>query len=99
MLQLKSLSADLGEEPCIEFIQENSMENSVQDLSTYIVFVHGLCYDCASPTLMPMLCSHVHYSSIMLLPQGHHAMSMCPDIISFNLHHHVYTIQNPCHHS
>ena len=27
-----------------------------------------------------------YYSSTMLLPQGHHAMSMCPDIILFNMH-------------
>ena len=42
---------------------------------------------------------HGHYSSTMHLPQGHYAMSMCPDIILFNLHHtcvyHVYTIKNP----
>ena len=35
-----------------------------------------------------------YYSSTMLLPQDHHAMSMCPDIILFNLHHHVYTMRN-----
>ena len=37
-----------------------------------------------------------YYSSTMLLPQGHHAMSMCPDIILFNLHHHMYTMRNSC---
>ena len=34
------------------------------------------------PTLMSMPCPHVHYSSSMLLPQGQHAVYMCPDIIS-----------------
>ena len=33
MLQLRNLSVGLGEEPCIGFIQENSIENSLQDLS------------------------------------------------------------------
>jgi len=50
------------------------------------------------PILMSMLCPHVHYSSTMCLSQGHHAMSMCPDIILFNLRHtcvhHVYTMRN-----
>ena len=36
-----------------------------------------------------------YYSSTMLLPQGHHAISMCPNIILFNLHHHVYTMYTP----
>ena len=35
------------------------------------------------------------YSSTMLLPQGHHAISMCSDIIFFNLHHHAYTMCTP----
>ena len=37
-----------------------------------------------------------YYSSTMLLPQGHHAMSMCPDIILFNLYHYAYTMRNHC---
>ena len=37
-----------------------------------------------------------YYSSTMLLPQGYHAMSMCPDIILFNLHHHICTMRNHC---
>jgi len=48
---------------------------------------------------MFILCPYIHYSSTMCLPQGHHAMSMCPDIILFNLCHicvhHVYTMRNP----
>ena len=36
-----------------------------------------------------------YYSSTMLLPQGHHAMFMCSDVILFNLCHHVYTICIP----
>ena len=39
------------------------------------------------PILMFMPYSHIYYSSIMHLPQGYHAMSMCPDIILFNLHY------------
>ena len=38
VLQLRNLSVGLGEEPCIGFIQENSMENSLQDLSLLIYF-------------------------------------------------------------
>ena len=49
---------------------------------------------------MSMLCPHVHYSSTMLLPQGQHAIYMCPDIILFNLYHmymhYVYTMRNSC---
>jgi len=37
-----------------------------------------------------------YYSSTMLLPQGYHAMSMCPDIILFNLHYHICTMRNHC---
>jgi len=33
-----------------------------------------------------------YYSSTMLLSQGHHAISMCPDVILFNLRHHVCTM-------
>ena len=36
-----------------------------------------------------------YYSFTMLLPQGHHAISMCPDVILFNLHHHVCTMCTP----
>ena len=42
MLQLKSLSVDLGEESCIGLTQENSIENSVQDCLSYI---HILLWD------------------------------------------------------
>ena len=38
MLQLRNLSVGLGEEPCIGFTQENSMKNSLQDLSLLIYF-------------------------------------------------------------
>ena len=33
-----------------------------------------------------------YYSFTMLLPQGHYAMFMCPDVRLFNLHHHVCTM-------
>ena len=36
-----------------------------------------------------------YYSSTILLPQGCHAISMCPDIILFNLHYYVYTMCTP----
>ena len=32
-------------------------------------------------TLMPMLHPYVHYSSASHLPQDHHIVSVCPDII------------------
>jgi len=38
LLQLRNLSVGLGEESCIVFTQENSMENSLQDLSLLIYF-------------------------------------------------------------
>jgi len=50
-------------------------------------------------TIWSMLQQYVYlisyYSSTMLLPQGHHAMSICPDIILFNLCHHAYTMYTP----
>ena len=39
VLQLRNLNVGLEEEPCIEFIQENSMENSLQELSLLIYVV------------------------------------------------------------
>ena len=36
-----------------------------------------------------------YYSSTMLLPQGYYAISIYPDIILFNLHHHVCTMCTP----
>ena len=36
-----------------------------------------------------------YYLSTILLPQSYHAMSMCPDIILFNLRYHVCTICTP----
>ena len=39
VLQLRNLSVGLGEEPCIGFTQENSMENSLQELSLLIYIV------------------------------------------------------------
>jgi len=53
VLQLRNLSVGLGEEPCIGFTQENSIENSLQ---TYCL---GLCYDYATPTLKSMCYPHV----------------------------------------
>jgi len=56
--------------------------------------VHAMTTHC--PTLMSMPCPHGHYSPTMCLPQGQHAMFICPDIILFNLCHtcihHVYTM-------
>ena len=43
MLQLRNLSVGLGEEPYIEFTQENSIENFVQDSLPYIPWTHGPC--------------------------------------------------------
>ena len=38
VLQLRNLSVGLGEELCIGFTQENSIENSLQNLSLLIYF-------------------------------------------------------------
>ena len=43
VLQLRNLSVGLGEEPCIGFTQENSMENSLQELSLLIYVVTLVC--------------------------------------------------------
>ena len=58
------------------------------------------CFSIYINTMWSVLQQYVYlmsyYSSTMLLPQGHHAMSMCPDIILFNLCHHAYTMRNHC---
>ena len=63
------------------------LDREPQKYSTYYLYkvfmVRAMTMHC--PTLMSMPCPHGHYSSTMGLPQGHHAMSICPDIILFNL--------------
>ena len=39
-----------------------------------------------------------YYLSTILLPQGHHAISICSDVILFNLCHYVCTMYTPCVH-
>ena len=88
-----------GNTSCV-FTRE--LDRKLQQYSTDYLYkltlVHAMTVH--RSTLMSMPCSHVHYSSTMHLPQGHHAMSMCPNIILFNFHHtcvyHVYTMRNPC---
>ena len=49
------------------------------------------CFSIYINTMWSVLQQYVYlmsyHSSTMLLPQGHHAMFMCPNIILFNLHH------------
>jgi len=89
----------MGNTSCV-FTRELNMKP--QQYSTYYLYKVSMVHTMTvhRPTLMFMFCPHVHYSSFMHLPQGHHTMSMCPDIILFNLRHtcvhHVYTMRNPC---
>ena len=50
------------------------------------------CFSIYVNTMWSMLqqCVYLmsYYLSTMLLPQDHHTMSMCPDVILFNLCHH-----------
>ena len=50
-------------------------------------------------TMWSMLQQYIYlmsyYSSTMLLPQGYHTISMCSNVILFNLRHHVYTMCTP----
>jgi len=43
MLQTQVLRVGQANEPCIELIQENSIENSVQDSLPYILKLHSPC--------------------------------------------------------
>jgi len=43
LLQTQDLRVDQEKEPCIEFIQENLIENSIQDSLPYILDLHGPC--------------------------------------------------------
>jgi len=60
VLQLRNLSVGLGEEPCIEFIQENSIENSVQDGLPYIQIPNGLCELFLTYPKQPCVCLKVN---------------------------------------
>ena len=78
------------------------LDRELQQYSTYYLYkvsmVHAITVH--RPTLISMPYPYVHYSSSMHLPQGYHAMSMCPDIILFNLYHacvhHMYTLRSTC---
>ena len=43
LLWSQNLRVDQEKKPCIGFIQENSIENSIQDSLSYIIITHGLC--------------------------------------------------------
>ena len=43
MLQSQDLRVGQEKEPCIRFIQGNSIESSVQNYLPYILLAHGLC--------------------------------------------------------
>jgi len=43
MLWSQDLRVGQEKESCIEFIQENLIENSVQDCLSYTLKLHGLC--------------------------------------------------------
>ena len=43
LLQSQDLRVDQEKEPCIEFTQGNSIENSVQDCLPFIPKLHGPC--------------------------------------------------------
>jgi len=59
------------------------LDREPQQYSTYYLYkismVHATTVHC--PTLMSMLYPYSHYLSTMYLPQGQHAIYMCPDII------------------
>jgi len=59
----------------VEITKELNKEPSLYCSSIYINTMWSILQQCVY--LMS------YYSSTMLLPQGHHAMSMCPDIILF----------------
>jgi len=42
MLQTQNLRVGQANKPCIRLTQENSIENSVQNLLSYILKAHGL---------------------------------------------------------
>ena len=48
VLQTQVLGVRQVNESCIELIQENSIENSVQDCLPYILKSHGSCYSTSS---------------------------------------------------
>ena len=60
VLQLRNLSVGLGEEPCIGFTQENSIENSVQDCLPYIQIPNGLCELFLTYPKRPYVCLKVN---------------------------------------
>ena len=71
----------------VEITRELDKEPSLHCSSIYINTMWSMLQQCVY--LMS------YYSSTILLPQGHHAISMYPDVILFNLHHHACTICIP----
>jgi len=73
------------------------LDREPQQYFTY--YLYKVSMVCATtmhcPTLMSMPCPHGHYLSAIHLPQGQHAMSICPDIILFNFRHHACTMCTP----
>jgi len=67
MLQLKSLSVDLREEPCIGWTQENLIENFVQDGLSYIRIPNGLCKLFLTYPKWPCVCLKVGEFSIFYI--------------------------------
>ena len=71
----------------VEITRELDKEPSLHCSSIYIIYKQSV--------LQQYVYLMSYYSSTMLLPQGYHAISMCPNIILFNLHHHACTICTP----
>ena len=71
----------------VEITRELNKELSLHCSSIYINTMWSVLQQCVY--LMS------YYSSTMLLSQGHHAMSMCSDIIFFNLYYYVCTMCTP----
>jgi len=67
--------------------RELNKEPSLYCSSIYINYMWSMLQQCVY--LMS------YYSSTMLLPQDYHAISMCPDVILFNLCYHVCTMCTP----
>ena len=79
----------------VVYSQGNSTGNHNSILPTIYISVLGPCYDFSMPNLMSMPCPHVHYLSIMCLPQGQHAVYMCPDVILLISIDHACTMYTP----
>ena len=63
-----------------KFTRKLDKKSLLNSSSIYMFYMLSML-SIIKPALISMLHPHVHYSSVLHLPQGHYITSICPDII------------------